>query len=457
MKSPTVGQRIDEQRIANSRGIDELGLAPDNMRISTDRFTSVAFAERERETIWMKVWQCAGREDEIPEPGDWKEYRIYDQSFIIARGKDGGIRAFVNACTHRGNVLCTGKKGHNARFTCPYHLWSFNLQGELVGVGQPHLVGALNKADHGLVQASADCFAGFIFINPDPDAEPLRDFLGEEVVSYLEPYHLEQMVPVMDVRETLECNWKVVNDAFQEAYHIEGIHPELLSVIEADITKNRYNFTKDHNIAVAPFEIKLENKDDFEEEVRGIMALPETFPGTAMIIPKFEEIVAAYRDADGNLNFPEGINGRKLLQRATRETFTDNGFDVSGLTDDQMSDNQGYLLFPNFFMTVRAGECHIILTVPHPDGDPNRCIWHVTSYMWLQPELAKEYRAELVEVEEPGSYPYFLALQQDYVQMPRQQKGLRNRGLKYLSLAQEEVCIANFHAAIDRYVGNHSN
>ena len=62
------------------------------------------------------------------------------------------------------------------------------------------------------------------------------------------------------------------------------------------------------------------------------------------------------------------------------------GLDVSDLTDDQMSDNQGWVLFPNYFMTVRAGECHVIMAVPHPDGDPNRCIWHVSSYMYLPPE-----------------------------------------------------------------------
>lgn len=457
MSSEHNGQYIDQERIEKSLGIKELGLRPENMRISTERFTSREFAEREREQIWMKVWQCAGREDEIPEPGDWKEYHIYDQSFILVRGKDLRVRAFVNACTHRGNVLCREKKGHNARFTCPYHLWTFNLEGDLMGVGQPHLVGELDKSEHGLVQASAECFAGFIFLNPDPGAKPLREYLGDDVVRFLQPYKLEEMVPVMDVRESLECNWKVVNDAFQEAYHIEGIHPELLSVIEADLSKNRYNFINDHNIAVAPFEIKVNNEDDVEEEIKGIMALPETFPGTAQVIPRFEEIVAEYRDAEGKVHFPEEVTGRKLLQQATRETFTNNGFDVSGLSDNQMSDNHGYLLFPNFFMTVRAGECHIILTVPHPDGDPNRCIWHVTSYMWLPAELAKEYRAELVDVEEPGSYPYFLALQQDYEQMPRQQIGLRNRGLKTMSLAQEEVCIANFHAAIDRYMGTSAN
>ncbi len=452
MQPSSAGNPIDDDRIENSRGLLELGFDKSNMRVSTDRYTSREYAERERELIWNRVWQVVGRVDELPEPGDWKEYRLYDQSYLVVRGSEGEFRGFVNACRHRGNVLCRDKKGHAARFTCPYHLWSFALDGRLVGVGRPDLVGPIDKRELGLLAVSVDCFAGFIFLNPDPEAGPLADFLGPQVSRYLAPYKLEEMVPVMDVRESLECNWKVVIDAFQEGYHIEGIHPELLNVIVIDPTKSRYNFFGDHNLAVAPFEVR--NVEGFgpEEEVNGIRQLPETFPGVAQILPRFEELVAAHRDAEGVLKFPAGVTARNLLQQATRETLTHNGLDVSGLTDEQMISNQGWLLFPNFFMTIRAGEAHVIMSMPHPDGDPNRCLWHVSSYMWLPPGLREEYRAELVEVEEPGSYPYFLALQQDYEQMPRQQEGLRNNRLNYLQLAQEEVCIANFHRAVDRYL-----
>lgn len=444
---------VDEGRIENSLGIDELGFDRTQMRIATDRYTSRDYAECEREQIWMKVWQVVGRVDELPQVGDWKEYRIYDQSFIVARGSDDKIRGFVNACTHRGNALCNAKKGHaEARFTCPYHRWSFALDGRLVGVGRPDLVGPIDKSELGLRQVAVDTFAGFIFLNPDPDATPLAEFLGSEVTSYLAPYRLDEMTPVMDVREALECNWKVVMDAFQEGYHIDGIHPELLKVIVLDIDKTRYNFISDHNLAVAPFEVKNVAGFGSEQELEGIRALPATFPGVAEVLPAFEALVDGYRDANGTLSFPAGVSGRTLLQQATRETLTRKGLDVSGLTDDQMSDNHGYLLFPNFFMTVRAGEAHVIMSLPHPDGDPNRCLWHVTSYMWLPESLRSAYRAELVEVEQPNSYPYFLALQQDYEQMPRQQRGLRNSRLSHMTLAREEVCIAHFHAVVDKYM-----
>ena len=424
-----------------------------NLRISTERFTSREYAEREREVIWKKVWQVAGRVDELPNNGDWKEYRIHDQSYVIVRGNDSKIRGFVNACRHRGNVLCREKKGHsNGRFTCPYHLWSFGTDGRLVGVARPDLVGPIDKSELGLLEVPVDTFAGFIFINQDPNAKPLAEYLGKEVMELIAPYELDEMTTVMDVREALECNWKVVMDAFSEAYHIVGVHPQLLAVIVPDMVKNRYGWYGDHALAVAPFEIKLEDSSGPEEEVAGIRALPGTFPGTARVMPAFEELVAAYRGADGALKFPEGVTGRSLLQQATRATLTAIGLDVSALSDDQMSDNQGWFLFPNFMMTVRAGEAHVLISVPHPDGDPNRCIWHVSSYMYLPAEVRDQYRVPLTEVEVQGSYPYFEALQQDYDQMPRQQLGLRNESLKYMQLAQEEINVARYHAVVDKYM-----
>lgn len=429
-----------------------------NMRIPTDRYISREYAEKEREAVWEKTWQVAGRVEEIPEVGDWKEYRIYDQSYVIVRGRDEKIRGFVNACRHRGNVLCAGKKGKSkGRFTCPYHLWSYDLQGKLVGVTRPDLVGPIDKSELGLIEVPVDTFGGFIFLCPDENAKPLAEFLGKEVMELLPAYHLEEMTTVMNVREPIECNWKVVIDAFSEGYHIIGIHPQLLSVIVPDVVKNRNGWFGDHAVAAAPFEVKMKENFGPEDEIEGIRALPETFPGTAQVMPAFEEAVASYRDADGKLNLPEGVTGRTLLQKATRKTLTDNGLDVSQLTDEQMSDNQGWFLFPNFVMTVRAGEAHIIMAMPHPDGDPNRCIWHVASYMYLPAEFRDEFRSELVDVDEPGSHEYFEALQQDYDQMPRQQLGLRNRSLKYMHLAQEEVNVARFHKVLDRYMNENGS
>jgi phenylpropionate dioxygenase-like ring-hydroxylating dioxygenase large terminal subunit len=451
MRTARAGEWVDR-----GTGLSDIDFDQFPMRIKTDRYTSREFAERERERIWMRVWQVAGRVDELPEAGDWKEYRIADQSYVVVRGGDGEIRGFVNACRHRGNKLCSGGRGNCGsarRFVCPYHHWSYGLDGRLLRVSRPDLVGPIDKDKHGLLPVSVECFAGFIFLNPDPDAAPLAEFLGD-AARLLEPYHLEEMVPVMNVRESLNCNWKVIVDAFSEGYHVDAIHPELLRIISIDPSKERFGFFGDHYVVAVPFEVA--NVEGFgpEQQVEGIRELPGTFPGVAEVLPSFDKLVDAYRNQDGVLTLPAGVTPRTLLQQATRETFTRRGLDVSGLTDAQMSDNHAWLIFPNFFATIRAGEATIIWALPYPDGDPNRCIWHVVAYMWLPPEQRDAARAELIEVEEPGSYKYFLALQQDYEQMPRQQAGLRNSRLEYLSLARHEIRIGSFHRSVDRYLAD---
>ena len=115
--------------------------------------------------------------------------KFFDQSYIVVRGKDGKIRGFVNACRHRGNALCQAANGQSGRFTCPYHLWTYGLDGKLLAVARPHLVGKLDKADHGLVEVLIDTFAGFIFLNPDRGARSLPASLGAEVMERLSRYN----------------------------------------------------------------------------------------------------------------------------------------------------------------------------------------------------------------------------------------------------------------------------
>jgi len=364
------------------------------------------------------------------------------------------VRGFVNSCRHRGNALCAGK-GRAARFTCPYHNWSYGLDGKLLAVAKPDFDGSVeefvgDKDALGLVEVPVECFAGFVFLNPDRNAAPLSDFLGE-VAELLAPYRLEEMVPVgLNVRESLDCNWKVVMDAFQEGYHIQGVHPELIPAM--DESKERYGFFGDHSVATGPF--GAANLEDFgpEQQADSIRSLPATFPGVVEVLPRFEALLDTYRDPAGKLSFPPGVTGRLLLQQATRDTLTAKGLDVSGLTDVQMSDNHFHLVFPNLFMTIRAGEATIIISMPHEDGDPNRCYWHVIALMWLPPEQRRLQRAAQLDIAEGDHFTYFLALEQDWEMMQRQQNGLRNSGLEFMSLTRQEVRLAYYHSVLDSWV-----
>ena len=435
--------------------ISEIDFSRYRMRIPIERYSSREYHERERELLWMRVWQIAGRADELPEAGDWKVYSIFDQSYVIVRGKDGTLRGFVNACRHRGNVLCQGK-GHSPLFLCPYHHWSYGLDGRLMAVSKPDFDGTVEefvgaKDELSLMQVPVECFAGFIFLNPDPKAAPLADFL-DEAADLLAAYHIEEMVPVgLNVRESIDCNWKVVMDAFQEGYHLHSVHPELVSFV--DMTKERFSNVGYHGATTVPFGEPGKAGSTPEHDVEKIRGLPPAnFPGLVDILPRFEELVAARRAKEGTLNLPDGITARTLLQQATRDAMTKKGLDVSRLTDNQMSDYQFWAFFPNVYMQLGAGEATVIIAEPYPDGDPNRCFWRVTHYLWLPPEQRAERRTELTEIAEGDHFPYFLALEQDYNQMERQQLGLRNSTLKYMALTKQEPRVAHFHTVLDSWL-----
>ena len=264
-------------------------------------------------------------------------------------------------------------------------------------------------------------------------------------------HKLDEMIPVgLNRREVIECNWKVVMDAFQEGYHIQGVHPELIPAM--DESKERYFFYGDHSVATGPFGASNLVELGPEALVDVIRNLTATFPAVAEALPRFEELVDEMRGPDGVPQFTPERGGRELLQQATRETWSNKGLDVSGLTDIQMADNHFHLVFPNLFMTIRAGEATMIMSAPLEDNDPNKCTWHVMNLMWVPPEQRKAMREPLKEVGWGEHEPYFLALEQDYDQMQRQQAGLRNTALKEMALTRQEVRLAWFHSALDSWV-----
>lgn len=444
------------ERVDTAPRSSELDLSGYRNRVPTDRYRSPDYAERERENLWMRVWQMAGRAEEIPEAGDWMEYRLFEQSYVLVRGKDGQVRGFVNACRHRGNAFCEGR-GNSARFTCAYHNWSYGLDGECLSVARPEFDGTVeeftgtSKDELSLVEVPVECFAGFVFLNPDPDAGPLAHFLGE-AKQMLEPYRLDEMVACgMNLRESIDCNWKVVMDAFQEGYHVQGVHPELAHM--TNLGAEHCVLVGEHAVTAVPFASSMQARLGLEGEIEGYLNLPvANFPGFAEALPRFAEIVAGYRREEGTLELPRGATPISLLQRAVREKLEEKGLDVSGLTDNQMSDYQYWFLFPNVFMQVRSGDGTAIIAEPHPSGDPGRCNWRIFALMWLPPEEREARRTRYTEIAEDDHFPYFLALEQDYEQMAIQQRGLRNRQMTHMILTRQEPKIHHFHDRLDRWV-----
>ena len=143
-----------------------------------DCYLSDEFYKREVETIWMKSWNLIGRTDYIKNPGDYFTRSLVGVSLIIMRGQDNKVRAFVNACRHRGTKLLEGK-GQCATVVCPYHGWAYNADGSLRSFNAMGEAKNLDPRDYGLVEVKLDTFHGFIFVNFDKNCGGLKQSLGQ--------------------------------------------------------------------------------------------------------------------------------------------------------------------------------------------------------------------------------------------------------------------------------------
>ncbi len=186
-------------------------------------YTSGEFLDFEAEALFMKEWLCVGRAERIPNVGDWFTVTMVDEPIIIARNKEGEIRAMSAVCQHRAMQVCEGE-GNDTTFKCPYHHWNYSLDGRLLGAPAMERAEAFEKSDFGLPQLQVEEWLGFVFVNFDADAAPLAPTL-ERYTPFLKNYDLENAVcPGTFTLENLPWNWKVMFENFNDGYHANRLH-----------------------------------------------------------------------------------------------------------------------------------------------------------------------------------------------------------------------------------------
>jgi Rieske 2Fe-2S family protein len=200
--------------------------------VSYDDSISPEYYERERDAVFRRAWLNVGREEQLGRAGSYftKDIDAANASVVVVRGMDAKVRAFHNVCRHRGNKLVWNDfpreetQGFCRQFTCKYHGWRYDLEGNLTFVQQEGEFFDLDKSEHGLVPVHCDVWAGFIFVNfAEEPAQSLRDFLGP-MVTALEGYPFDRMTSRFGYRTTVHANWKLFMDAFAEFYHAPVLH-----------------------------------------------------------------------------------------------------------------------------------------------------------------------------------------------------------------------------------------
>ena len=206
----------------------DMGLGHD--QVPAEYYTSPDFFRREQDMIFRRAWLMVGRTDEVPEPGDYivRDVPTLKASVVIARGKDGVVRAFHNACSHRGVALVCQERGNALTFRCPYHAWTYRVDGSLSAIPGEQDFPQVDKSANGLAPVHLDTWAGFIFLNfaPDPEVSLTQFLAGLDTM--LEGAPFDQFPFCIRVTDEIDCNWKNLVNAFNEGYHVAVLHSRTL-------------------------------------------------------------------------------------------------------------------------------------------------------------------------------------------------------------------------------------
>jgi len=200
-------------------------------------FVSPEIFAEEQEKIFSKQWVLVGHQTQIAHAGDYFTAEIAGESLIIVRDKHGAIRAFYNVCRHRGARLCEEQHGHIAAIQCPYHAWTYALDGRLIGAPHMDETRGFSKAEYPLKPARLGLWEGFIFLNL-ADASALLEKWFEPLSGKFSPWNLAALRSAKRIEYDVRANWKLMFQNYSECYHCLGVHPELSRISPYDSAEN---------------------------------------------------------------------------------------------------------------------------------------------------------------------------------------------------------------------------
>jgi nitrite reductase/ring-hydroxylating ferredoxin subunit len=203
-------------------------LEPGPALVPVARYTSREYHELEKQRLWSRVWQMACHEDDFPNVGDVVPYDIADKSYLVVRVADDEFKAYYNACLHRGRKLREVRARGLTELRCAFHGWAWNLDGTLKQVPCAYDFTDMDREEESLPEVKIGRWGRFIFINPDPDCAPLEEHLGD-LASQFEVLPYERRYKQAHVAKVIRANWKAVQEAFMESYHVLLTHPQILT------------------------------------------------------------------------------------------------------------------------------------------------------------------------------------------------------------------------------------
>ncbi len=416
--------------------------------IAFSRYTSREFFQREVEQMWLKTWQWACREEDIPEPGDYTTYEICEHSVLLVRCDSGAIKAYPNACLHRGTQLKPeGSSGCSQQLRCPFHGFTWSLEGELVDVpcrwDFPHV----EEASFRLPELLVETWGGFVFINFDREAGPLSDFLGV-LPGHFAHWDLSDKFVALHVRKKLPANWKACLEAFLESYHVLETHPQGIPTVgDANTQYDTYGDNVSRFVHLVGFPSPHIREPQSEQQtLDALMA---------------EGVVEGVHGADSGLKVPEGGRAREVFADYLKQTLgAAYGRDFSALSVSETIDAIEYSLFPNtcLFPSLLFPMVYRFRPI---GSDPDSTLFDL---LYLQPLPASGERpdpAEPVDLDfdqsfhaVPGFDPGLATIyDQDTGNLIAQQRGFKSSVKQGETLGNyQESRVRQLHQTLDKYL-----
>ena len=214
--------------------------------LPVEAYTSQEWFDREQERIFSKVWCYAGLKEDITDPGQYIAIQAGLNNIFIVMGRDRRLRAFHNICRHRGTQLLRAVGKTQKAITCPYHDWTYDLEGNLITVPEEaHEFPGLDKSCLGLKPASVDIWRGMLWVHPDPNTASIIEWFGD-VEPHLGPHQVDNLIEYPDARSTTEikANWKIVVENYIDVYHLSHLHAGTLHMY--DHAKAEFGFIGPH-------------------------------------------------------------------------------------------------------------------------------------------------------------------------------------------------------------------
>lgn len=434
-------------------------LLSEPMSIGVEAYLSQDYARAERDRLWRRVWQQVGRVEDLPKIGSFLTYDILDDSVIVVRTGPDTWAAHHNVCLHRGRRLVDVPErakstcGHKKSFVCGFHGWTYGLDGDCTHIPEREDWGeSLTPENTHLTRVRVDTWGGWIFVNLDPDCEPLRDYL-EPAATMLDPFGLQNMRVKWRKWLTFQCNWKVAIEAFNETYHVATTHPQFNKFgtfrgwAKAQGKHSNIGYDAPGDLAETKSKIRLGTGDPrLSTAEMQIYTLEETNATTTTTL-----VEAAKRLAD---ELPEGTPPDQVLSHwlsAARADDAARGVIWPSIDPEHLArSGTAWQIFPNF--QIGQGLTTALCYSARPNGyDPDSCIFEASCYELYPEGQEPQTEWEYLEADDPGWRTVF---PQDFSNMAAVQQGMKSLGFSGTKPnPYMERSTVNLHRNLAAYMG----